>query len=99
MMPAPVSGPCHPMARHHAVAMSDTTSPWDKLRRLRDELKLEIHLAGMEAREKWDALQPRLDKLQEKVIAASDRAEHYVDEEVTSLGKALHDLRADLKKK
>lgn len=53
----------------------------------------------MEAREKWDALQPRLDKLQEKVIAASDRAEHYVDEEVTSLGKALHDLRADLKKK
>jgi adenine-specific DNA methylase len=79
--------------------MSDTTSPWDTLRRLRDELKLEIHLAGMEARDKWQELQPRIEKLQEKVLAASDRAEHYVDEEMTAVGKALRELRDNLKSK
>jgi hypothetical protein len=78
--------------------MSDT-SPWDKLRQLRDELKLEIHLASMDAKEKWKALQPRLDKLQEKIVAASDRAESYVEQEVHEVGKLLGEIRDDVRKK
>lgn len=30
-----------------------------QLRRLRDEIRVDIHLAGMEAKDQWKALEPR----------------------------------------
>lgn len=78
---------------------TNTTPTWDALRRLRDELGLEIHLASMEARDRWRALQPRIEKLETKILAASDRAEAAVEKELGALGKALRDLRDDLAKR
>ncbi len=34
---------------------------FDRLRSLRDEVRLELHLAGMEAKDLWQRLEPALD--------------------------------------
>lgn len=44
------------------------------LRRLRDEIQVEMHLAGMEAKDRWHALEPKLaeaEKLGHDVSEAS----------------------------
>jgi hypothetical protein len=41
--------------------MSDAKKAWDEVRRIADELKLKMHLASMEARDRWQALEPRLE--------------------------------------
>jgi len=69
---------------------------WDELRRMRDELEVKIHLAGMEARDRWQELKPRLATLEEKITKTSDRAEAFVTEELAALGTAVRKLRDDV---
>jgi BMFP domain-containing protein YqiC len=78
--------------------MTDTNT-WDEVRRMTDELEVKIHLAGMEARERWQALKPRLAKLEQKIIATSDRAETAITKELAAMGAALRELRDDMKKR
>ena len=69
-------------------------SGWDEIRRLADELRLEIHLGTMEARERWESLQPQLENLERKVAASGTRAGHAIANEVEALREALRELRA-----
>jgi hypothetical protein len=69
---------------------------FDDLRRMADELEVQIHLAGMEARERWNALQPRLAAVEREVVRKSDLAEEAVAKELTELGVALRKLRDDI---
>lgn len=48
-----------------------TTSPLDHLRRMADEIRLKIHLAGMEAKEAWNELEPKLRQLEQRAEAAT----------------------------
>ena len=48
-----------------------TTSPLDHLRRMADEIRLKIHLAGMEAKEAWSELEPKLRQLEHRAEAAT----------------------------
>lgn len=50
------------------------------LRTLRDEIRLEVHLAGMEAKEKWKSIEPRVEHAERMARNASDASM-----------KALHD--------
>ncbi|HSQ66062.1 MAG TPA: hypothetical protein VLM85_22725 [Polyangiaceae bacterium] len=66
----------------------------DQLRRLRDEVRVQAHLGGMEAKKAWDELEPKLaeaDRLAEK---ASEESLHAA---VDALRK-LKDLKLTLKK-
>ncbi|HEY0096582.1 MAG TPA: hypothetical protein VGB96_19790 [Archangium sp.] len=48
-----------------------------RLKTLRDELRVDIHLAGMEAKDKWKELEPVVrdaEKLAEEVTDVSQRA-------------------------
>lgn len=76
--------------------MSAQQAQWDHLRRLADELELKIHLAGMEARDRWTALQPRLRELESSIAAAGKRASDAIDKEITSIGDALGRLRDEI---
>lgn len=40
-----------------------------ELERLRDEIKLRVHLAGMDAKSAWKELEPRVDALEQNVAA------------------------------
>ncbi|WP_224245147.1 hypothetical protein [Hyalangium gracile] len=48
-----------------------------KLKTLRDEIRVDLHLAGMDAKDKWKELEPRLrdaEKLVEEVSEVSSKA-------------------------
>ena len=71
-------------------------STWDEVRRLADELELKIHLAGMEARDRWRLLQPRLSDLEKSMTVAGKRAGAAIDREMATIGAALQQLRNDV---
>lgn len=48
----------------------------DELKRLRDEIRVKLHLASLEARDRWDELEPsmgQVEKLAREVNEASKR--------------------------
>ena len=66
----------------------------DQLRRLRDEVRVQAHLGGMEAKKAWDELEPKLaeaDRLAEKASEESLQAA------IDSIRK-LKDLKRTFKK-
>lgn len=77
------------------MIMSDQTL--DDLRQIADELELKIHLAGMDARDRWKELKPRFAQLEQTLARAGARASDVVVRELSSIGAALRRLRDDLK--
>ncbi len=56
-----------------------------RLRQMRDEIRLEVHLAGMEAKSRWEQLEPMIDRterLAEDVSGVSRRALYEIMERV-----------------
>lgn len=78
--------------------MTEQPSTWDDVQRLADQLELEIHLAGMEARDRWRALQPRITEIEKALSKAGKRASEVVESELSSIGAALRRLRDDIAK-
>jgi hypothetical protein len=76
--------------------MTDQPSTWDEVRRIADELELKIHLAGMEARDRWRALQPRIAEIEKTLSDAGKVAGSVLERELASLGVALRRLRDDV---
>lgn len=66
---------------------------WDELRRAAEQLDLELHLGGMEARERWRVLKPRLERLEQMIATAGADAGHAIAKEITAVAHALRDLR------
>ena len=73
--------------------MSDATKPplAKQLQRLADEIRVKVHLAGMDAKDAWAKLEPRLETYQDKVHQATDK----LASELTKLGQ---DLEAEMTK-
>lgn len=67
--------------------MSDNL--WNDVRRLADELELKIHLARMDARDRWADLKPKLIELEH---TAEDQAKH----QLGALAAALKQLRDEV---
>ena len=74
------------------ISTSNELSGWDEIRRVADEIRLEIHLGTMEARERWNSLQPELETLERKVAESGTRAGQAIASEIESLRDALRDL-------
>jgi hypothetical protein len=60
------------------------------LRTLRDEIKVKLHLAGMDAKDQWAKLEPELFKVERAAENATDTSKKLLDEALTRL-KALKD--------
>jgi hypothetical protein len=74
----------------------DGLSTWDGLRQLADELELEIHLAGMDTRQRWHALKPRLAAFERRIKNAGGRASRAVTEELEAIWDAMRGLRDEV---
>lgn len=62
------------------------------LRTLRDEIKVKIHLAGMDVKDTWSKkLEPRVRELEQRANSAADKT-------VAELKDTAQDLKARLKK-
>jgi len=76
--------------------MDKQLSTWDEVRQIADELELKIHLAGMDARDRWHALQPRMAQLEQTLASSSKRAGEVIERELSAIGAALRKLRDDV---
>jgi hypothetical protein len=85
------------------VLREDAKRTWEKLQTLRDEVRVKLHLAGMDARDEWDrleALMPEMEKEMEH--AASDASKATKSTIATSIDEAikrLEKVRASLQKR
>lgn len=71
---------------------ADVQKSLESLQTLRDEIRVRIHLAGMEAKDAWDKLEPKLldaEQLAQNVSDASRSA-------ITELVQKVRDFRATL---
>ena len=74
-------------------------STWDDLRRIADEVKVKLHLAGMDAKDKWKStFEPRLQELQQKAEHSGERAAGAVQEQLATFADALRKFADDLRK-
>lgn len=64
-----------------------------ELRKARDELRVQLHLAGMEARSFWEGLEPRLVELEQRLERGVDATARYADVVVDELARALERMR------
>jgi hypothetical protein len=73
-----------------------STSPWDDVRRIADEIEVKVHLAGMDARDRWKELQPRLAKLDLQFNEVGQRANAVIEKEARAIGVELKRLRDEI---
>jgi len=72
----------------------EMTKSFDLLRRLRDEIRLELHLAGMEAKKRWEKkLEPRFREMEQLAHKAEEISRKAIDD----LGKEMNQFRESMK--
>jgi hypothetical protein len=69
-----------------------SSSMIDNLRRMADEIRVRIHLAGMEAKDAWAKLEPRFHELEQKAAAAKDRLAEGLDKAGDELKEQMSKL-------
>ena len=65
------------------------------LKRTADEIKVKLHLAGMDAKDAWDDLQPRIEEYERRFDSKADE----VGEELKALGNDIKQRLANIKAK
>ena len=65
------------------------------LKRMADEIKVKLHLAGMDAKDAWDEIQPRLEEFEKRFDAKADD----VGEELKALGGEIKQRLLNIKNK
>lgn len=71
----------------------DIAKGLSQLETLRDEVRVRLHLAGMELRDEWHALEPHLDEVERSAKAVGEAARSTL----MSALERLHALHAKLK--
>jgi hypothetical protein len=67
----------------------------DELKRTADEIKLKLHLAGMDAKDAWDEVQPRLAEFEQRFDSKAEE----VGEELKALGAEVKQRLLNIKAK
>lgn len=73
-----------------------STSAWDDVRRLADEVRVKMHLAGMELKEKWKSLEPQIQELETKAKAGGEKAGDVITAQVSALAAGLKQFAEEL---
>ncbi len=63
-----------------------------QLRTLRDEVRVKVHLAGMDVKQEWDKLEPQLAELERAASDFSETTRKAVSEAVKRLNKLSEKL-------
>ena len=67
----------------------------DDLKRMSDEIKVKLHLAGMDAKDAWEEIQPRLADFEQRFDAKADE----VGDELKALGGEIKQRLLNIKNK
>lgn len=81
---------------HEHERSSNGLSTWDEVRRMADDLELEIHLARLSAREQWRLLEPRLIALEKRITSSSEQPDEQALHELAELRALLQSLHHEV---
>jgi hypothetical protein len=73
---------------------SELKKSLELLQTLRDEVRLQLHLGGMEAQRRWDELEPRIASVEQAAKEATESSRAAVGDVIA----ALKELSASLKR-
>lgn len=65
----------------------------NELRKMRDEIRVQLHLAGMDARAFWESVEPKLVDLEERLERGATATARYADIVLEEMAKALERMR------
>lgn len=68
----------------------------EELRELRDQIKLKLHLASMDAKQEWSTLESKLETLEHKLDRGSDKVLEAAGGLIDELGAAFRSFRDKL---
>lgn len=66
----------------------------ERVRTIRDEIRVEIHLAGLDAKQRWVALEPKFADAERLAREVSETSRHAVEE----IGRRFAEFRASLRR-
>jgi len=81
--------------RSEAVA-SRARQMVEELQRARDEIRVQLHLAGMEVRDTFERLEPKLVRFEARAHELGDEPVHELEESFKHLRSAFHKLREQI---
>lgn len=65
----------------------------DEIRALRDEIRLQVHLAGMEARTAWSRLEPKVHKLERQLAEGGEEVATALIGTIEMVKTGLYEIR------
>lgn len=68
------------------------------LRQMADEIRVQLHLGGMEAKDAWAEFEPKLRAFEQKFDRATEDAADDLDELADVLRKEMQKIKARLRK-
>jgi ElaB/YqjD/DUF883 family membrane-anchored ribosome-binding protein len=77
---------------------TNTTPVLQEVRRLAEEIRVQLHLGGMEAKDAWAKLQPKLQAFEQRFERATEDAGDDLDELAAVLRKELQRVKDRLRK-
>jgi hypothetical protein len=69
----------------------ELTQDLNVLYALRDEVRLQMHLGSLEAKQKWEQLEPEIERLQDSAVQISKQS-------VAQMTQAVREFKDNLKK-
>lgn len=63
-----------------------------ELKKMRDEIRVKLHLAGMEVKERWKQLEPRLEEIERRVEAGGEEILGATTRMFEEVGRAFREL-------
>ncbi|WP_428261268.1 hypothetical protein [Haliangium sp.] len=62
------------------------------LKKMRDEIRVKLHLASMEVKERWQQIEPKLDELERRIDAGSEEVVGATSKLFEDVGRAVRDM-------
>ena len=81
--------------RETAIALkNELTQTMNLLRTLRDEIRVEVHLATMDTKRAWEALEPRLGEAERHMQRANEASKNVIEPVAEAFDAFMRSLRA-----
>ncbi len=68
----------------------------NELQKLAGEIRLKIHLAGMDAKDTWNRLEPKIHEVEQRAERATEKVGHELQDMAQDLRARLRRLREEL---
>jgi hypothetical protein len=82
----------HTTNRTAAELKDEVKKGLEQLKTLRDEVRVRLHLAGMDAKQEWNKLEPHLFEVEQAAREATEASRHAIGEAVERLKKFRQSL-------